>query len=147
MNACVPSATRTGLRTSVLACSKHWVSGPWGVMMLWRLPPPGRKPSSFASYFPRIRPMNSDMVLRWKYGGRKVCSYYIDRGKLDQMNQIGLTCTPQRGGKMAKSIKAVPGSVVGAVMTVKMDGSYRVSEPEISARSLSNIHNDQMTWS
>ena len=34
-----------------------------------------------------------------------------------------ITDTPQRGGKMTKSQRAVPSSVVGAVSTVKIEGS------------------------
>ena len=45
--------------------------------------------------------MNSFIMLRWNQGGRKVCS-----------------ATIQRGGKMAKSTLAVPGSGDGAVSTV-----------------------------
>lgn len=45
----VPSATLSGLRTAVLFFSKQSTSGPCGVIMLWRLAPPGWKPSSFAS--------------------------------------------------------------------------------------------------
>ena len=44
MKAWVPSATRTGVSSSVLALAKHAVSGPWGVIMLCRLAPPGRNP-------------------------------------------------------------------------------------------------------
>ena len=33
------------------------------------------------------------------------------------------SATAQRGGKMTKSAAATPGSVVGAVSTVKIDGS------------------------
>src|ERR1700677_3596218 len=75
-------------------------------MQLCKLAPPGRKPSALASYWPRIKPMNSFIMLRWNQGGRKVCS-----------------ATIQRGGKMTKSTLAVPGSPEGAVSTVKMDGS------------------------
>ena len=50
--------------------------------------------------------MNSLITLRWKHGGRKVCS-----------------ATIQRGGKITKSQFAVPGISVGEVSTVKIDGS------------------------
>ena len=50
--------------------------------------------------------MNSDMMLRWYQGGRKVSSP-----------------TSQRGGKITKSALARPGASVGEVSTVKMDGS------------------------
>src|SRR5438270_238770 len=49
-------------------------------MQLCRLAPPGTKPSAFASYVPKISPMYSFMMLRWKYGGRNVCSATIHRG-------------------------------------------------------------------
>ena len=75
--------------------------GPWPAMQLCRLAPPGRKPSALASYAPKTRPMNSFIRLRWNHGGRKVCS-----------------ATSQRGGKMAKSQFAVPGTTEGAVSTV-----------------------------
>ena len=50
--------------------------------------------------------MNSDMMLRWYQGGRKVSSP-----------------TSQRGGKITKSTLARPGDSLGEVSTVKMDGS------------------------
>src|SRR5690242_8712533 len=75
-------------------------------MQLWRLAPPGTKPSAFASYVPRTRPMNSLITLRWNQGGRKLCS-----------------ATIQRGGKTTKSTLAVPGVSEGEVSTVKIDGS------------------------
>ena len=50
--------------------------------------------------------MNSDITLRWYHGGRKVFS-----------------ATSQRGGKITKSILAVPAVSDGAVSTVKIDGS------------------------
>src|ERR1700733_8013256 len=50
--------------------------------------------------------MNSDMMLRWYQGGRKVSSP-----------------TSQRGGKITKSTLARPGSSLGEVSAVKMDGS------------------------
>src|SRR6267378_3649261 len=50
--------------------------------------------------------MNSLITLRWKKGGRKVCS-----------------ATIQRGGKITKSQFAVPGVSLGEVSTVKIDGS------------------------
>src|ERR1700727_1440440 len=105
MNARVPSSL-TGLRSEVLARSKVSASGPWPDMQLWRLAPPGTKPSGLASYSPWMRPMNSFMKLRWNQGGRKVCS-----------------ATIQRGGKTTKSALAVPGISLGEVRTVYMDGS------------------------
>ena len=50
--------------------------------------------------------MNSLITLRWKYGGRNVCS-----------------ATVQRGGKITKSTLAVPRVSEGDVSTVKIDGS------------------------
>ncbi len=50
--------------------------------------------------------MNSLARLRWNHGGRNVCC-----------------ATSQRGGKIAKSTFAVPGVSLGAVSTVKIDGS------------------------
>ena len=50
--------------------------------------------------------MNSLITLRWKYGGRKVCS-----------------ATIQRGGKITKSTFATPGVSEGDVSTVKIEGS------------------------
>ncbi|CFO80005.1 Uncharacterised protein [Bordetella pertussis] len=50
--------------------------------------------------------MNSLAILRWNQGGRNVFS--IAR---------------MRGGKMAKSMFAVPGVSEGDVSTVKIDGS------------------------
>ncbi len=81
-------------------------------MQLCRDAPPGTKPplpplpAVLASYSPVIRPMNSLATLRWNHGGRKVCS-----------------ATSQRGGKIAKSMLAVPGVSLGEVSTVKIDGS------------------------
>ncbi|MOA13894.1 hypothetical protein D3C78_1339620 [compost metagenome] len=50
--------------------------------------------------------MNSFIRLRWNHGGRKVFS-----------------ATIQRGGKITKSRLAMPGTLVGEVSTVKIDGS------------------------
>ena len=50
--------------------------------------------------------MNSHITLRWNQGGRKVSSP-----------------TSQRGGKITKSMLAVPGMSDGAVSTLKIDGS------------------------
>ena len=61
----------------------------------------GTKPSAFASYSPRISPMNSFMKLRWNHGGRNVCS-----------------ATIQRGGKIDEVALAVPGISDGEVSTV-----------------------------
>src|SRR6188768_2750876 len=81
-------------------------SGPWALIALCRLAPPGRNPSFLASYSPRTRPMNSLITLRWNQGGRKVRS-----------------ATIHRGGKITKSRLAVPGVSDGEVRTVKIDGS------------------------
>ena len=96
----------TGFSSLWLALSKADLSGPCGSIMLWSEKPPGTKPSSLASYWPKISPMNSDMMFMWYQGGRKECS-----------------ATIQRSGKMTKSILAVPASPEGAVSTVKIDGS------------------------
>ena len=95
-----------GVSSAAEACSNVAASGPCADMQLCRLPPPGANPSALASYTPRIRPMYSFMTLRWKYGGRNVCS-----------------ATIQRGGKITKSQFAVPGVSLGDVSTVKIDGS------------------------
>jgi hypothetical protein len=50
--------------------------------------------------------MNSHITLRWNQGGRNVSSP-----------------TSQRGGKITKSTLAIPWVSVGAVSTVKIDGS------------------------
>jgi len=50
--------------------------------------------------------MNSLAMLRWNHGGRNVFS-----------------AISQRGGKIAKSMFAVPGVSDGEVSTVKMEGS------------------------
>ena len=50
--------------------------------------------------------MHSVITLRWNQGGRNVSS-----------------ATIQRGGKMTKSMLARPGVSVGAVSTVKIEGS------------------------
>lgn len=42
----VPSATRCGFNSACDACSKQSWSGPWGVIILCKLPPPGANPSS-----------------------------------------------------------------------------------------------------
>jgi len=60
--------------------------------------------------------MYSLMTLRWKYGGRKVCS-----------------ATIQRGGKMTKSAFAVPAISDGDVSTVKIDGSGWSNETVLTA--------------
>ena len=70
---CVPSAMRCGLRSSLLAFSKPWASGPWGVIMLCRVAPPGLNPSSLASYFPSIRPINSLI----QFPGTKRCANFF----------------------------------------------------------------------
>ena len=50
--------------------------------------------------------MNSLAMLRWNHGGRNV-----------------FPATSQRGGKIAKSMFAVPAVSEGEVNTVKIDGS------------------------
>src|SRR6516162_5486567 len=95
-----------GVDSAATAASWEARSGPCALIALCRLAPPGTKPSRFASYCPRTRPMNSLITLRWKYGGRKVSS-----------------ATLQRGGKITKSTFAVPGVSEGDVRTVKIDGS------------------------
>src|SRR5580698_6351674 len=105
MKASVPSSF-TGLSSAFEARSKVSASGPWPDMQLWSEAPPGTKPSALASYWPCTKPMNSFMKLRWNQGGRKVCS-----------------ATIQRGGKITKSTFAVPGSSLGEVSTVKIEGS------------------------
>ncbi len=57
--------------------------------------------------------MNSDMVLRWYHGGRKVSSP-----------------TNHLGGKMTKSAIAVPWTGDGAERTVKIEGSGWSKEME-----------------
>src|SRR5208337_1206706 len=92
--------------SAVLALANVSASGPCEAKVLCRLAPPGENPSALASSTPRTKPMNSDMMLRWYQGGRKVSSP-----------------TSQRGGKMTKSTLASPASSLGEVSTVKMDGS------------------------
>jgi hypothetical protein len=53
-----------------------------------------------------ISPIASDMMLRWNQGGRNVSS-----------------ATIQRGGKMTKSALARPGTSLGLVSSVKIEGS------------------------
>src|ERR1041385_7729562 len=105
MNASVSPRYR-GCSSASDACSNDVASGPWPDMQLCRLAPPGTKPSAFASYVPKISPMYSFMMLRWKYGGRNVCS-----------------ATIHRGGEMTKSMFATPIGSEGDVSTVKIDGS------------------------
>src|SRR6201999_778525 len=95
-----------GFSSAFSAFSKLSASGPCACIQLCRLAEPGTKPPASASYYPKIRPMNSFIALRWNQGGRKVCS-----------------ATSQRGGKMTKSTCDVPGIGVGAINTVKIDGS------------------------
>src|SRR5580700_3672685 len=95
-----------GASSAELARVNVCTSGPCEVKVLCRLAPPGRNPSALASYTPCTRPMNSDMMLRWYQGGRKVSSP-----------------TSQRGGKITKSTLARPGDSLGEVSTVKIDGS------------------------
>src|SRR5579875_2816730 len=97
-------------RLVLVAMAFAWLtaSGPCPLMQLCRLIPPGTNPppapASLASYSPWIRPMNSLITLRWNHGGRKVCS-----------------ATSQRGGKITKSMLAVPGVSLGEVGTVVAD--------------------------
>src|ERR1700679_1180195 len=100
INARVPSSF-TGLSSAVLARAKVSASGPWPLMQLCRLAPPGVKPSALASYSPLTRPINSFMKLRGTHGGGE-----------------GGSARLQRGGKMAKSTLAVPGISLGEVRTV-----------------------------
>ena len=44
------SDLRSGFSFALLAPSKHLVSGPCGVIILWRLAPPGLNAPFFASY-------------------------------------------------------------------------------------------------
>jgi hypothetical protein len=69
--------------------------------------------------------MNSLMKLRWKNGGRNVCS-----------------ATIQRGGKITKSQFAVPGTSVGEVSTVKIEGSgwSKLTVPIVLNRARSYLH-------
>ena len=62
-----PSATRDGFSWAVDAAAKQFASGPCGVIIECSVAPPGWNPSSFASYFPRINPMNSLMQLPNSY--------------------------------------------------------------------------------
>src|SRR5258708_40202936 len=105
MKARVSSRSR-GVSWAVDAVSYVAASGPCADMQLCRLPPPGSNPSALASYTPKISPMYSFMMLRWKYGGRKVGS-----------------ATIHRGGKVTKSMLAGPAISPGDVSTVKIDGS------------------------
>src|SRR2546430_16577886 len=82
-------------------------SGPCALIALCRLAPPGTKPSLFASYAPFTSPMNSLITLRWKYGGRNVCS-----------------ATVQRGGKITKTQFDVADGSGGAGGQVKIEGSW-----------------------
>jgi len=61
-----PSSSLTGFSSAFDAPSKHFLSGPWGTMIEWRLAPPGRKADpSLASYDPWINPMNSLIQFLW----------------------------------------------------------------------------------
>src|SRR3546814_5885401 len=84
--------------------------------------PPGAKPSALAAQAPLISPIASDITLRWNHGGRKLCS-----------------ATIQRGGKITKSALARPGTVLGEVRTVKIDGSGRSEEHTSELQSLMRI--------
>src|SRR5471030_452743 len=115
MKANVLSSLR-GTSSALLALAKASASGPCGTMLLCSDSPPGRKPSSLASYWPRTSPMHSLITLRWNQGGRKVSS-----------------ATSQRGGKITKSQLAQPGVSDGEVSTVKIDGSgwSKLIEPRV----------------
>src|SRR4249920_1896311 len=104
MNAMVPEIL-AGFSSASLAFRQLSTSGPWPLIKLWRLRPPGRNPSALASYSPWIRPIASLITLRWNHGGRKVSS-----------------ATIQRGGKITKSQFATPACDEGDVSTVKIDG-------------------------
>ena len=97
---------RSGARCPLLAFSKVAASGPCSSMLLCRLTPPGTKPSAFASYTPRTRPINSLMTFLWNQGGRKVSS-----------------ATSHRGGKITKSQLATPSVAMFDVSTVLIEGS------------------------
>src|SRR5471032_1697632 len=101
------SSTLCGFVVSELDALRNVsASGPCPDMQLCRLAPPGTNPSSFASYAPCTRPMNSLATLRWNQGGRNVSS-----------------ATSQRGGKMTKSSEWTPGVSLGDCSTRKIDGS------------------------
>src|SRR5918993_4180717 len=69
--------------------------------------------------------MHSFITLRWNQGGRKVPS-----------------ATIQRGGKITKSMFAVPGESVGEVSTVKMLGSgwSKLTVPMVLNRAVSYLY-------
>src|SRR5260370_10869765 len=73
--------------------------------------------------------MNSLITLRWKNGGRKVCS-----------------ATIQRGGKITKSQLAVPAVSVGEVSTVKIDGSgwSKLTVPIVLKRARSYLYGREL---
>ncbi len=100
------SPMNCGARSDSTALRYEGSSGPCALIALCRLAPPGMKPSLFASYSPFTSPMNSLITLRWKYGGRNVCS-----------------ATDQRGGKITKSTLATPRVSERDVSTVKIEGS------------------------
>src|SRR3982751_890526 len=124
MKAMVSLITSGFDRSAFEAFSKVAASGPCPLMQLCSDAPPGTKPSALASYTPAIRPMNSLATLRWNQGGRKVSC-----------------ATSQRGGKMAKSRFAVPGTPLGEVSTVKIDGSgwSKLIEPMVLKRRRSYL--------
>src|SRR3546814_18865697 len=86
-------------------------------MQLCSEQPPGAKPSALASWAPCTRPMNSLATLRWNHGGRNVSC-----------------ATSQRGGKIAKSMFAVPGTSLGEVSPVKIDRKRAVYGKNVSLR-------------
>ena len=69
--------------------------------------------------------MHSLITLRWNQGGRNVSS-----------------ATIQRGGKMTKSALARPGTSLGLVSTVKIDGSgwSKLTVPIVLKRARSYFH-------
>src|SRR3546814_6456590 len=74
--------------------------------------------------------MNSLATLRWNHGGRNVSC-----------------ATSQRGGKIAKSMFAVPGTSLGEVSTVKIDGSgwSKLIEPmALKRRRRSEEHTSEL---
>ena len=102
----MPGQSRPVSSSASLAFRQLSTSGPWPLIILCKLRPPGRNPSALASYSPWIRPIASLITLRWNHGGRNVSS-----------------ATIQRGGKITKSALARPGTLLGEVSTVKIEGS------------------------
>src|SRR5256885_15426944 len=105
MNASV-SPRKWGWSGAAAAWSKVGVSGPCPDMQLCRLAPPGAKPSAFASYVPKISPMYSFMMLRWKYGGRDGWSGPVPRGGKRTKTNSGAAGGGGGGGSTGKSERA-----------------------------------------